>query len=506
MNRRSAFMSLRFVHLALDRSLTSLFGSRFRQHYIRMSYRIKTSLFPEYGAYIPAPSEIGPVPQSVVWMPPAIPNWVLDEMKELAQDIDPILYPTDQFLANCRYYSFPVLPRPGKIYRELMLCCTSDHYTHCFAIPWLKRGGADLVTLKHIEAALRMPGAKVLVMMTEPGDSPWVSRIPAGVDVVDVSRFVGEISHDELLLLMVRMFVQLEIDALHIINSRHVWEVVCRYGLALTQRTKVFASIYCDDYDRYGQPVGFARQYLPDCYRRLTNVFSDNNALPALLRQTYGYSPDLFHVLKSPVDASLSVDAIRRPEGRKVLWAGRLDRQKRPDLLLAVAQALPDVEFFVYGDVVLDYKTGVVDRLKQLRNVRMLGGFDGVESLPFADFPVFLYTSQWDGTPTMVIAAALASIPIVASQVGGVGDIVTNERGYPVADIENVSFYVARINEALNDPACAEAKAAAAREYVRREHSDAVFIQALAEIPGYMPFSGANLQSPTSGDIESCVA
>jgi len=47
MNRRSAFMFLRFIHLALDRSLTSLFGSRFRQHYIRISYRIKTSLFPQ---------------------------------------------------------------------------------------------------------------------------------------------------------------------------------------------------------------------------------------------------------------------------------------------------------------------------------------------------------------------------------------------------------------------------------------------------------------------------
>lgn len=490
MNRRSTFMFLRFLHLVFDRLLTSVFGNRFRQSYIRMSYRMKTSLFPEYGAYIPSPSEIRPIPQSVVWMPPAIPNWVLDEMKVLAQDIDPILYPTDQFLANCRYYAFPILPRAGNIYRELMQYCSSDHYTHCFAIPWLKRGGADLVTLKHIEVASRVPCGKVLVIMTEPGDSPWASRIPAGVDVIDASRFVSEIAHDELLLIIVRLLLQLQIDTLHIINSRHVWEVVCRYGLAVTQRTQVFASIYCDDYDRYGQPVGFARQYLTDCYRRLTNVFTDNSAFPALLCQTYGYRPELFRVLKSPVDASLSVVAVRKPEGRKVLWAGRLDRQKRPDLLLAVAQALPDVEFHVYGDVVLDYKTGVVDGLRKLKNVRMLGGFDGVEYLPFSAFPVFLYTSQWDGTPTMVIAAALASIPIVASRVGGVGDIVTEEQGYPVADIDNVALYVARINEVLADPAQAETKAAAARDYVKSEHSEAAFAQALAVIPGYMPAEG----------------
>lgn len=503
MNRRRAFMVIRFVHLALDRTLSTVFGSRFRQNYIRMSYRIKTSLFPEYGAYIPTPSEIGQIPKSVVWMPPAIPNWVLDEMKDLARDIDPILYPTDQFLADCQYYSFPVLPRPGKIYRELMQCCSSDQYTHCFAIPWLKRGGSDLVTLKHIEAAVRVPGGKVLVIMTEPGDSPWVSRIPTGVDVVDASRFVGEISHDQLLLIIMRMLVQLQIDTLHIINSRHVWEVVCRYGLAVTQRTKIFASIYCDDYDRYGQPVGFAREYLPDCYRRLTNVFSDNSAFPELLRQTYGYRPELFRVLKSPVDASLSKAAVRKPEGRRVLWAGRLDRQKRPDLLLAVAKALPDVEFHVYGDAVLNYKTGVVDSLRQLKNVHMLGNFDGVESLPFSDFPVFLYTSQWDGTPTMAIAAALASIPIVASCVGGVGDIVTEARGYPVADIENVALYVARINEALDDPTNAEAKASLAREYAKSEHSDAIFVQALAATPGYMPVEASGTDT-VAGCFESC--
>lgn len=487
MNRRNAFMFLRFMHLALDRSLSSILGSRFRQSYIRMSYRIKTSLFPEYGVYIPTSSEIGQIPQRVVWMPPAIPNWVLDEMKDLARDIDPILYPSDQFLAKCQYYSFPVQPRPGQIYRELMQCCSTDHYTHCFAIPWLKRGGADLVTLKHIEAIAQAPGGKVLVIMTEPGDSPWISRIPQCVDVVDASRFADEISHDELLLVIVRMLVQLQIDTLHIINSRHVWEIVCRYGLAVTQRTRIFASIYCDDYDRYGQPVGFARQYLPDCYRRLTTVFTDNSAFPAQLRQTYGYSSDFFRVLKTPVDTSRSLAPTRKPLGRKVLWAGRLDRQKRPDLLLAVAQTLSDVEFHVYGDAVLDYKTGVIASLQKLKNVHMLGSFDGVENLPFEDFPVFLYTSQWDGTPTMVIAAALNSIPIVASCVGGVGDIVTEARGYPVVSIEDVALYVERINEVLNNQVGAEEKAAAAREYVRSEHSDATFTHTLSAVSGYMP-------------------
>lgn len=487
MNRRRAFMFLRFLYLAFDRSLTAIFGSRFRQRYVRTSYRIKTSLFPEYGSYIPDRSEIRPVQPDTVWAPPAIPDWVIEEMKELAREVDPVIYPTDQFLAHCRYYSFPVIPRPGNIFRDLTALCSSDAYSHCFAIPWLKRGGADLVALKHIEVCAKTPGCKVLVILTEPGDSPWRSRVPAGVDVLDISQFVGEISHDELLLLLVRILVQLRIDALHVINSRHVWEVVCRYGLALRQRTRIFASIYCDDFDRYGNPVGFARQYLPECYRNLTRVFTDNSEFPDKLCRAYGYRSDLFRVLKSPVDPSLWASSNRKPEGRRVMWAGRLDRQKRPDILLAVARSLPDVEFHVYGDVVLDYKTSVVDSLRKLKNVRMLGAFDGVESLDFASFPLFLYTSEWDGTPTMVIAAALASIPVVASSVGGVGDIVSEERGFPILEIENIDSYVSRIREVLDNPPLAESKAVLARHYVMTEHSDDSFIESLMNTPGYMP-------------------
>jgi glycosyltransferase involved in cell wall biosynthesis len=484
---RRIFMFMRFIHLVIDRFIVSLLGNTFRQRYISISYRIKTALFPQYGSFVPTAAQIGSLPQTIVWMPPAIPGWVLDEMKALAADIDPGLYPTDEFLARCQYYSFPVLPRPGAVYRELLKSCTVDGYTHCFAIPWLKRGGADLVTLHHIETAANTFNGRVLVIMTEPGDSPWLNRLPKGVDIVDASKFVGDVSHDELLLILMRLLIQLRIDVLHIINSRHAWEIVCKYGFALSQRTHIFASIYCDDYDKHGQPVGFARQYLPHCYNRLSKVFSDNRAFPALLCSTYGYRPDLFHVLKSPVGVQSAILVNRKPQGRRVLWAGRLDRQKRPDLLLAIARELPDVEFHVYGEVVLENKSNLLNQLKQQKNVQLLGKFDGVETLPFAEFPAFLYTSQWDGTPTIVIAAALATIPMIASKVGGVADIVSEDRGYPVDQIENVALYVERILEVLDNQLKAEKKASYARDYVVQEHSTLAFNSALMAMPNYVP-------------------
>lgn len=485
MSRRRVFLTLRFFHMLIDQGLTSIFGIRFRHHYIRFSYRVKTWLFPEYGSYIPADAAITSPQQNKVLIPPPIPEWVLSEMKDLGRDIDPVLYPSDVFIASCQFYSFPIVPKPGHIYEQLIRQCTVEHYTHCFAIPWLKRGGADLVTLKHIEVANKQPGTKILVMLTEPGESPWRARVPKNVDILDISQHVSSISHEEILVVISRLLIQLRIDVLHIINSRHAWDVICNYGLPIHQRTKIFASIFCDDYDKYNQPVGFARQYLWRCYKYLTKVFSDNTTFPRLLCQTYGYDQELFSILKIPIEIAHNAVVSRNPVGRRVLWAGRLDRQKRPDLLLAIARSMPDVEFHVYGDTVLESLDKVISELKTLKNIVMEGAFDGVESLPFNEFPVFLYTSQWDGTPTIVIAAASASIPIVASCVGGVNDIVKESTGFPVRDIENVAEYVNNLHYVLENFHEAEMRAVAAMKYVENEHSQSEFEFSLLNTEGY---------------------
>jgi|WetSurSiteA1Bulk_404760.scaffolds.fasta_scaffold00392_2 glycosyltransferase involved in cell wall biosynthesis len=479
---KNFFRILQFFHRQLGTFLTLIFGDRLHKKYIVTAHRFKIFLFPAQTN-------------------PPIPEWALAEMRILGSAIDPTIYPTDTFITSSQYYSYPIVPKPGQIYEQLILQCSVEHYAFCFAIPWLKRGGADFVILKHIELAHKKAQGKVLVILTEPGDSPWLNRIPEGVDILNMSEFVSQVSHEEILTILSRLLVQLQIDVLHIINSRHVWEIVCRYGLALRQRTKIFASIYCDDYDEYGREVGFSRQYLGSCYKHITKIFSDNTTFPQLLQKTYGYNSALFSVLKSPVDIEHSVTANRKPIGHRVLWAGRLDIQKRPDLLAAIAELMPDIEFYVYGDSVLQSNNTAINTLEQLENVVMKGHFDGVENLPFNEFSVFLYTSQWDGTPTIVIAAALASIPIVASCVGGVGDIINEKTGFPIRDIEDVSLYVKTIQYALENPSEAENLALAAKKYVESEHAQATFELNLFNTEGYFNHKSSSSQEDFLCDV-----
>ncbi|PRM91348.1 hypothetical protein CJ672_09695 [Arcobacter cryaerophilus gv. occultus] len=416
---------------------------------------------------------------------PTIPEWVIEEMKILAKTVDPVLYPSKIFLEGYNYYAFPIFPKPGEIYFKILESCTSEHYTHCFALPWLKRGGADYVALLHINLMAKQINSKVLVLLTEPSDSPWLNRIEKNVNIIDISKYICKVSQDDSIFILAKLLIQLKIEVLHIINSRHAWEVIKEYGKAITNHTKIFASLYCDDYDTNGIPVGYARDFLPDCYKYIKKVFVDNNNFPKMLCKEYGYPLELFQVLKSPIE-NVNFSARKKIDYQSVLWAGRLDRQKRPDILLEIVKKMQDIQFNIHGDSLLDSSKYIIEELSKQKNVSMMGVFDGVESLPFHQNSLFLYTSQWDGTPTMIIAAALASIPIVASNVGGIEDILSYNRGHLITDIEDIDSYVINIRRVLDNTELAENCANLAKEYILKEHSLKAFESILLNDDNYM--------------------
>jgi glycosyltransferase involved in cell wall biosynthesis len=116
-----------------------------------------------------------------------------------------------------------------------------------------------------------------------------------------------------------------------------------------------------------------------------------------------------------------------------------------------------------------------------------MGHFEGAENVPFDEFPVYLYTSAWDGTPFMVLAAAAFAIPTVASAVGGVVDVLGEERGYLVSEIDNPSAYVNALRGALAGNGESQRRGDAARKYVKSRHSDAAFLNSLAAEAEYLP-------------------
>lgn len=118
--------------------------------------------------------------------------------------------------------------------------------------------------------------------------------------------------------------------------------------------------------------------------------------------------------------------------GRLVRWKGSLDLVEAASL---VTKAAPAARFVLVGDEMIDAASGFRDEI--LAAVRRLGLSDHVKLLPFteevgevfAELDVLVQPSiEPDPFPTAVVEAAVVGVPVIASDHGGVAEIVVDGR------------------------------------------------------------------------------
>ena len=180
---------------------------------------------------------------------------------------------------------------------------------------------------------------------------------------------------------------------------------------------------------------------------------------------------ELGDLLAGPAPAAASRAALGLPpNGPLVGIVGRLAAIKDHESFLRaagrVADARPDVTFVVAGDGAL--RAGLEAQALRLLGdrVRFLGWVTDLPRL-YGALEVVVLTSRNEGTPVALIEAGAAGRPAVATDVGGVPDVVRDGvTGFvvPPGDHEAVA---ARILALLEHPETAAAMGEAGREWVR---------------------------------------
>lgn len=122
-----------------------------------------------------------------------------------------------------------------------------------------------------------------------------------------------------------------------------------------------------------------------------------------------------------------------------VLCIARLSPPKKHDLFLEVARLIPDCAFVWIGNQVrVDEHPKNVFFLGKIPNAGMYCGMADVLMLP----------SNYEGLPMVILEAMSQGVPVVASDVGGVGEAVVNaETGFVVNNKEDE--FVWAINKIL---------------------------------------------------------
>lgn len=139
----------------------------------------------------------------------------------------------------------------------------------------------------------------------------------------------------------------------------------------------------------------------------------------------------------------------------------RLAPQKHPeaivDVAVKVASRFPDVRFVIVGDGPLsDYMRTYIAAVGLEGNFMLLGSRKDVADILPA-FDVFLLTSRSEGLPRAMLEALAVRIPVVATDVGGIAELVNGlKNGFLCAhgDVDCLSNGVVRL---LESPALGEA-------------------------------------------------
>lgn len=125
--------------------------------------------------------------------------------------------------------------------------------------------------------------------------------------------------------------------------------------------------------------------------------------------------------------------------GIKVLFAGRLDQNKRPERFVRLASILterfPDagLEFQIAGDGEKREELEQTAELLALTpdKLAFLGDCSHMHEI-FAKADVLISTSDREGTPNVVLEAMSHGVPVVATAVGGTKEVVDSTRGFLV--------------------------------------------------------------------------
>jgi glycosyltransferase involved in cell wall biosynthesis len=149
---------------------------------------------------------------------------------------------------------------------------------------------------------------------------------------------------------------------------------------------------------------------------------------------------------------------------------GRLDGVKGYDLLLRALARLPDVRAVVIGEGAarrdlerLARELGVADR------VEMPGWVERPsEQLP--DFDVFCLPSRSEGFPLSIVEAMLAGLPVVASRVGSVAELVVDGGTGVIVERDDVDGLVAALAR-LRDGGLRQRFGAAGRTRAREHYT-----------------------------------
>lgn len=407
-----------------------------------------------------------------------IGKWVVDDLKEINK-IENQLYPTKGNISLLGFHPLSFNPYEnsyGVMYQKLCRQLTGNKIDYLFLAPAMSgRGGTEKLIANYIKAIKKnYPNWNIAILSTKPYNELTLDYFKnLDVDMLDFGRITLGVGSYEKDIIWSRLLVQSKVKRLHIVNDEYWYRWISRRKkLIINNNYKVFVSLFMREFTHEKDRIlTFADPHISENWEAINKVFTDNRKVidEALENNAFNkekmivhYQPQDFSEMKKPkiIDNSKPI---------RILWASRISYQKRPDLLKKITAKLGD-DYIVDAYGIFD-ESQIDKKFFNGSKVNYKGKFNGISSIDTSQYDIYLYTSQTDGVPNILMEVISEGLPIVASNIGGISEVVKEGETGKLVDLEDLKGYVNAIEELRNNPELAKKYATNAQSLVKEQHS-----------------------------------
>lgn len=394
----------------------------------------------------------------------------VDEMKELMsflmsdldaiREAEPALKP--DAISACKIESYQIGPTTfGACYYEISQLVGDAKFDHVFILPFSTHGGADKYIREIIFSLYKLhPTSQILALLGEISHTGSTEdQFPPSVTVVNLGRDWAHLNLEQRARIAILLTLGSAANSYVHVRESPFGEIFLEKSRDLLEGCKIVLYPFFSIKENPRQ----LQRYMCTSNTNAAYLLISDSVCVARNGSSYLNIPTTkWKCLRAPHRGSMynELKDGARDAPAQALWASRISRQKRPELLHLLGGLLNeqfDVKLDVYGAIEIEEN----EVLKIKANCRYRGPFENFQEIDPSNYFCFIYTSHFDGMPNVLLEAAAAGLPIVAPNVGSIAEFIEDGvTGFLLPsmsdDCEMARLYSNAVGNILRDPLAAK--------------------------------------------------
>jgi glycosyltransferase involved in cell wall biosynthesis len=331
----------------------------------------------------------------------------------------------------------------------------------------LGQGGAER-QLYYIVKALKQSGTQAQVLSLTRGEF-WEEKIQAlGIPVIWVGQNESKIAR------LHRIIRELRKHPADIVQSQHfftnLYAVAAARALGF-QEVGAMRSDGINEVKANGRILGRLSLKTPRAIAANSKAAIRNAVAMGMADKCLHFLPNVINCQEFYISAKPESDTIR------LITVGRLVKEKRQErFLFLLAQLRQQTKLKIQGQIIGDgplrqYLEEVAAELNLGPEILEFKGRIADMSLIYREADIFVLTSDYEGTPNVILEAMASGLPVVAPRVGGIPDLVQDHQTGYLTDGNDAIQMQQALGKLVNCPSARLAMGQLARDYVMANHS-----------------------------------